>query len=394
MSLPTFIVARKELIDASRDRRSIATLVLTACFGPLMAGFMLNHQAAVAKSAEHVVVSVVGADRAPLLVDWLEQQQGIDVRPAPPYPESALRSGQTAIVLVIVDDFSERFRASRPAKVEVLADSTRPISVAAGQRVSTLLTSFANTVAIGRLVVRGVSPDVANPIDVRQRDVGTPGERAALVLNVVLIFLSLAVLTAGMQIATDSTAGERERRSMEPLLLNPVTRWQLVAGKYLAAVAWATAALVVTLLIVGEVLTRLPLDVLGIPVRTDASTGLLLFAAMLPLGLLAPAIQIHLGCFAKSFTEAQSYSAFLILPVAALGVLSILGNVATSLWMRAVPVLAQYVMAADVLGGRVPSTRDLLAAYSEALCVAFVYLWLSARFLSSDRMVMQGNGTR
>src|SRR5437764_420845 len=57
-------------------------------------------------------------------------------------------------------------------------------------------------------------------------------QRAATTLNIILMFSVVTLMTAGMQIATDSTAGERERKSLEPLLVNPVPRWQLITGKW------------------------------------------------------------------------------------------------------------------------------------------------------------------
>jgi sodium transport system permease protein len=383
-------VARKELMDAVRDRRSIGSLLLTSLFGPIMMSLMLRHQAAVIASVDHLVVPVVGAERAPALVSWLRRQPGVTIAPAIADPDSAVQDGRAEAIVVVDDRFGTDFASSEPAIVRVLADSSRATSEAAGVRVTSLLTHFSNAVAASRLIVRGVSPVVAGPLDVVRRDVATSGERGAVLLNVVLVFLSMAVLTAGMQIATDSTAGERERGSLEALLLNPVSRWQLVIGKWLAALAWATVGLALTMVLSGVALSRVPLELLGIRLRLDASTAWLMAAAMWPLAILAPAIQVYLSCFARSFKEAQSYSVFLILPVASLGLLSALAHVTTQRWMSVVPLLAQYTLGSQVLAGRVPSVSALAFAALEAIAIASLVLMLAARLFQGERMLARG----
>ncbi len=117
-----------------------------------------------------------------------------------------------------------------------------------------------------------------------------------------------ASFVAEYQISTDSTAGERERGSLEPLLVNPVPRFELVAGKWLAAVVSAFIGMTATVVILFVVLMRLPLEDLGFRFRFGMPDALLLFAAALPMALIAPALhQMYLSSFAKSFKEAQSY---------------------------------------------------------------------------------------
>lgn len=386
---PLLTVACKELVEAARDRRTIATMLLSSLFGPLMVAMMLRHQAAIRTSADHIVLPVVGAKHAPMLVDWLAQQRGVEVAADIADADAAVRSGRAEVALLIDDGFDTATAQSRPAKLRLLSDDTRPASSACADRVAKLLSAYGSTVATLRLVVRGVSPEIASPLDLKRQNIATSDERSATALNVVLLFLSLAVLMAGMHIATDATAGERERGSLEPLLLNPVARWQLIAGKWLAAVVWANGGLAVTLIAIAAILSRLPLDIIDIRLHLRAATGLLLFAAMAPLAILAPAIQTYLGCFAKSFKEAQSYSVMLIVPVAGLGVASLVARVATGEWIQSVPILAQYAIASQVLAGQVPSAVMFIIAGVEGMLVAGVFLSLAARLLASERMIVQ-----
>src|SRR5438270_14077838 len=100
MSLsPLEIVARKELVDGFRDRRSIYTLLGTTLFGALVIGFMLNQIAGQKKAADEVTLAITGSERAPVLVNWLRQQSGVDIVPGPADAEAAVRGRKADFVL-------------------------------------------------------------------------------------------------------------------------------------------------------------------------------------------------------------------------------------------------------------------------------------------------------
>jgi len=288
---------------------------------------------------------------------------------------------------MIGDDFGDRFNAARPATVRVLSDSTRLAAEPKVKRLTRLLSGFSAEVGSLRLIARGVSPAVASALNVEETDVANSQQRAAMRLNVVLVFLVLAVMTASMQIATDSTAGERERGSLEPLLLNPVPRWQLAGGKWLAAVAAGFVGLTATLLVMSKVLSTLSLEELGVRFHMGPVEGLYLLAAIGPMVLLAPAVLIYLSTFAKSFKEAQSYMAFLVAGVAIPGVLSALYPIPNRPWMQPIPVLGQYILGNEILSGTIPSTFMLIAAALEALALSVVLLWMTARLFSSEKII-------
>jgi sodium transport system permease protein len=381
------VVARKELMDGFRDRRSIYTMLFTTLFGPALIGFMLSHLAGQKKAAEEIQVPVVGRELAPVLVNWLEQQGGVEVVQGPSDPEAAVRNGKADMVLVIKSEFAGNFGQSKSAPVQVFSDSTRTSAQPKVLRLTSLLATFNSETAAQRLIVRGVSPEVASPLEVDEVDIANSQQRAATLLNIVLMFLALAVLSTGMQIATDSTAGERERNSLEPLLLNPIPRWQIVGGKWLASAVTALAGMTATLLIISKVLSRLSLEELGVRFHMGRPEILLLIATMAPLALMMPAIQIYLSCFAKSFKEAQSYMVILVLPVAVIGLLSTFYPVTDRPWTRAIPLFAQYSMGTDILGGKGASLPALLLSGTEAVVFAGLFLFLATRLFSTERII-------
>lgn len=381
------IVARKELTDAFRDRRAIYVVLFSALFGPIMISFLLNQIAGQEKAAQEIQIPVVGRELGPVLVNWLEQQNGVELVAGPTDAEAAVRDRKVDYVLVIEKEFAEKFRDSRPAPVQVVSDSTRETSRAKVRRLRALLTRFSSETGSLRLIARGVSPSVASALKVEDIEVSNSQQRAAMVFNMIPMFLILTAFTAGMQIATDSTAGERERGSLEPLLLNPVQRWQLVTGKWLAAVMAAFGGMVATLIVTSVVLSRLSLEDLGIRNQLGTPELLLLIVAIAPMALMAPAMQVYLSCFAKSFKEAQSYMSFLILVAIIPGMASIFHPIANKTWMQPIPIIGQNALAMDILGGKVPSPVILIAAALAALAFAGTFLWLAARSFSSEKII-------
>lgn len=381
------VVARKEFTDGIRDKRSLRIVAITALFGPLMIAFMFKQLASQNKAAEEIQVPVVGREFAPVLVNWLQQQSGVEVVDGPSDPEAAVRDSKVDLVLVIDKDFASKFSESRPAPVRVLSDSTRQSAQPKVKRLTTLLSAFSGQIGGMRLIARGVSPVVASALKVDEINLANSQQRAATLLSVMLVFLMVSVLTAGMQIATDSTAGERERGSFEPLLLNPVPRWQLAAGKWLAAAATAVLAMLLMLAILKQILSRLSLEELGVRFHLGMPQMLLLIAAVGPVVLWAPAVQIYVSTFAKSYKEAQGYSAFLVIAVCIPGVLSSVFPIANRAWLQPIPVIGQYVLGSQILSGKVPSPVVFATAGLEAVVLSAVILWMTGRLFTSERII-------
>jgi sodium transport system permease protein len=380
-------IARKELTDSSRDRRAIYALIFSTLVGPVLIGFMLNQIASQERAAHEIKVPVVGRAYAPILVNWLEQQPGVEVVDGPADPEAAVRDRKSDFVVVIGKDFAEKFRDSRPAPVELYSDSTRQNARAKVRRIRSLLNRFNGQMAGMRLIARGISPSLASSLKFEEVEVSSAQQRAATIFNIIPMFLILAAFSTGMQIATDSTAGERERGSLEPLLLNPVARWQIVVGKWLAATCASLLGMLLTLVILSKVLARLPLEDLGVRYHLGQSDIFLLVLTIAPVAMMAPAIQMYLACFAKSFKEAQSYMAFLVFGVTIPGVLSTFYPITNRPWMHPIPILGQYAAAADILGGKMPAPVGMVLAALASLALVALFLSLATKLLSSEKII-------
>jgi len=382
-----FVVARKELTDGFRDKRTLYGIVFGSLFGPLLIGFMLTQEAKQNRAAQEIKLPIVGQENSPMLVSWLGQQTGVEIVKGPADAEKAVRDSSEDVVLVIKKEFADKFRESRPAPVEVVSDSNRLSATAKVTRVRSLLTRFNGEMAGLRLVARGVSPVVASPLKVEDVEISSAKQRIAKLFNFIPLFLIMAVVTASMQFATDTTAGERERLSLEPLLINPVPRWQLLGGKWLSAVIAAFGAMAATLVVTAFMLAHLSLEDMGVRFNLGWPEYLLIFAAVAPAALLLPAVQVYLACFAKTFKEAQGYMGFLILVITAPTMISLFYPMPDKPWMRIIPLFGQSQLANDILGGTVPSIGLLLGSAAIVLLPTLLFLWLATRLFHSEKII-------
>jgi sodium transport system permease protein len=356
-------------------------------FGPLVLAMTLS---TVAKSNDDTAplhLTVAGAGHAPSLVRFLEQNGAEIVHPTGDV-EDAVRRGDLKLALVIPDDYGKNFRTSRPARVELIHDASRMGSGTQVRRVERLLDRYNVQVATLRLTARGISPQVALPVRVAPVDLSTAASRAAFALASFPVFLLMAAFIGGMNVAIDTTAGERERGSLETLLVHAVPRSDLVMGKWMAAVVFNLAAVVLTLFFSFLVLRWDGLKGLDIPLALSVPDALRLLALLLPLALLAPALQMLIALFARSFKEAQTQLSLLMFLPMIPGLLLSFQSFEPRPWMHAVPILAEQVLMRDLMYGKVIAPSTLALTVGATLALAAACLGATSRLLRHERIVL------
>ena len=386
MTAKTLAVFVKEALDALRDRRSLTSALIYSLFGPLVMGMALS---AVAKRGSEGILelTVDGAERAPSLVRYLEQN-GVEVRRPSVDVRKAVRAGDLDLALVVPGDYAEDFRASRPAGLELVHDGSRSDVRGPVRRVQSLVERYSGQVTAQRLTLRGISPQVAQPVRLAEVDVSTAASRAALALGMLPIFLLMAVFIGAMNVAIDTTAGERERGSLESLLVHAVPRSDLTVGKWMAASAFNLLGVALTVLVAVLVLRWDRLAELDVPLALGTGDALRILALLIPLALFAPALQMLIALFARSFKEAQTYLSLLMFLPTIPGFLFAFQRVDTEPWMHTVPVLAQQVLIGGLLRGEPIDPAAQTVAAVATLAAAAVCLFVTARLLRHERIVL------
>jgi sodium transport system permease protein len=341
-----WIICQKEVVDSMRDYRSWSTGLFWAIFGPLMMGGVLimvgsSFRADVEKPLN---LPVQNSQNAPGLIQFL-QGHNVIILPAPADPAAAVKQGDVDVVLIIPNEYRENFPLSETATVELVLDSSRQSASVNITRIENLLEGYGKYIGSLRLVARGISPQVIEAVTIRQVDVATPQSRANLLISFLPYFIIFAIFNGASPIILDTTAGERERRSLEPLLINPLPRRTFVLGKLLAAFPFSLASLGITLVGFGLVFNVLPVEkFLGTRIELNGMTLISIFLICLPIIFFASSIQMLVASFSRSTKEAGTYLPFIALVPSLPGLALAFFPVKATLWTMLIPTYGQQIL--------------------------------------------------
>jgi sodium transport system permease protein len=391
MTSKFLVVFKKELRESLRDRRSLGLLALFTLMYPLLLGVLLHQwiDRATRPEREGIVLAVIGGAQAPTLMTQLKQKN-ITVHDTPPLDEAGigdlLRTHKAAAVLRLPGKYAADYAAMRPARIELWYDSSTEQD---GRRdVEDVLNAYGSNIAGARLLAHGVSPAALSPVQVQRYDTGTTAARSAGLIGGILGFLFFPAFICGLSAAVDSTAGERERRSLEVLMAQPVRTWELVTGKWLAAAALAIVGITLELMLAHAILSWMPLEEIGMSWRVSWGRLLLVCLASVPLSLFAAGMQIAVAMNARSFKEAQSVLSIVMLVPMLPGLAVSMLELKTASWMYLVPMLSnQTLLRETAKGGDIGLLPFVLTFLCSALA-AWAAVAFAAWRMKSERYVL------
>lgn len=375
-------VFRKEIVDALRDRRTlIVVLMSSVLLGPLVLVALSALIAGFEARAEKREVYVSGIERAPSLKNFFERQT-YTVKTAPADFEQQLRKSRLGDPVVIIPEgFEADLLRGEAAVIEVVSDSANRQAESGTSRIERLLNGFAQERATQNLAVRGVSSELMRPLQVEARDLASTQTRATQITGMLPFFVLMAVLYGALNAALDTTAGERERGSLEPLLMNPAERTALVLGK------WAAVASLGMLIAVLSCFSFLPgqwvlrSDTLQAMFQYGLREALMFLVVLLPFAAALSAVLMAVAIRCKSFKEAQANSALVILGVSLLPLVTVFNQGGESPWQLWVPALAQQMLMTRVLKGEGFGVEEVVVPLVVCVVLTVVGVWLVARML-------------
>ncbi|MCU0989955.1 MAG: ABC transporter permease [Xanthomonadales bacterium] len=386
-------VFRKEVRENIRDRRALFNSLLLGplLFPLLFVGMMWFLESAEQERAEQTLeLPVVGAAYAPSLVRYLEQQ-GTVIQPEPEDPEAMVRNQETPVVLRILPEYPEQWALGLPAPVEMIMDPSRQESNAAIRRVRGLLAGYGQQIASLRLQLRGVSPQLAAPVMIKDVDLSTPKSRAILAVIFLPYVLMITAFTGATHLAMDTTAGEKERKSLEPLLINPVPRWQIMTGKMLTTTAFAMASLALTLVSFRIVLPYMPVGAFGMDLTLSVGALLKILLVVSPVAILAAALLTLLAAFAKSYREAQSYMGLVILIPMIPSLIFMANPIRAEAWMMNLPLFSQNILIGEIIREELVALSWYAMSFVSTLVIGLVLAVLAANLYNRPRLIFSGS---
>ena len=380
-------VLKKELRELVRDRRTILlALIMPLLFPVLIIGMATLAENRVKTQMEKgLSIAMVGAEQAPNLVAWLAGQ-GITRKTLAGDPDAAIRSQDENVYLKIEPDYAKHWREGSPALIEIVHDSTRQDADIAVKRVENALDGYRQQVGALRLLARGINPAVVTPLAVSHTDLATPAARKSLALMMLPYLLLLIAFIGGAHLVIDTTAGERERQSLEPLLATPASRGAIVSGKMMAAAILSLVVLVLTLLALKLGAQFAP----GIGRMMDIGFMAIfrMMVILVPIVFIGTTLLTFIAAGAKSVKEAQSYiSVLMLLPIIPTIVL-LVSPVKNQLWMFAVPFLAQNQLLLKVTRSEVIAPLEWAVYFVAGFGLAAVLWYAATRRYQQEKLAI------
>lgn len=368
-------VFRKELGEALRDQRSLSMALMYVLMMPMMVLVVAKVQ-----PKPDLSVWVDGAEHAPKLMQFLENHQvAVNIGES--------QAATATVQLAVPTHYAQTFQRGEPVVLVLTADMADKESKAIAQGVQRLIAQYANQTASQRLIFRGISSDLVAPLRIDLKDTASALDHQSMMFDVLNYALLMALFAAGMFIAIDSSAGERERKSVESLFCRPIAMRNLLMGKWLNISTFSLAGGFLSLGLVFGLFNSSLVNRFPVAISIDPFQVLQLVLITLPLGLLASAIMLTTGWMAKSFKEAQLYMTILtLLPMVPTFLLDV-SDATLTLKNLLTPLVSHSLLIKQVLLGNEVLWSQLVIVGGSTLCYVAALMNVMGRLFTQERLV-------
>jgi sodium transport system permease protein len=298
----------REMLDMFRDRRTMISMVaVPVLVFPLLFKVMTKVTGDIEKNAaaEAKTLGIVVHAQTPGVKEALEKLglpigEKDDVR-------SAIEKKEIAAALEEV--------SGTPPQLRIYVDSSNPTSASAGDSIRTALTELKDKQVREGLRNSGIAASVLTPFIIQKTNIADQRKMSGALWGSILGYITLLMMfTGGMYAVIDMTAGEKERKTLEALLVSPASRQEIVMGKTLAAIS---AILLTTILMIGSMTYSMKNLQMGSRseearqmmggLQLDPHMVVMIAAVLIPVAIFAASLMFAIALFARSFKEGQSY---------------------------------------------------------------------------------------
>ena len=359
---PLLIVFKKEMLEILRDRRTLIAIGLAALATPLI--MTVISQLATKTATQTYTIGYSG--EIPVGLDILLTGTGLKLERVPDPAAAARQQVDLGVV----------FQA---AQVDEYYDPTRQGAQIADTRLQTVLGRYEAAKAEAALRGLGVDPGVLHPLPVKVHPLSSPIKAAG---NAFLSFflpyiLITMVLTGGLSAALDSSAGERERKTLESLLLTPAPRSRILLGKILAISAISLVAAVAAIGSMLLALTQIALPGGESVSLSPLAAGVMVWLAILLAGTFS-SLTLTLGTLAKNFRQGQAYATPLyFITIFPASIILFIPDFNPNLAYYLIPILNAVLVLRDAIVHNTVAW-PALGVTSASLVVAGVVCWFAA----------------
>ena len=387
----------KELRETLRDRRTIfAALVFPILLYPLLMLGMAQATALLTRDIKQrtLRVGLTNEAAAPELARRTREVSNFEVVSLSSDPAEAIERKQVDAVVV----FASGSSPDAPASIETVFNGADEMSREARDRIADLLSAYRDDLVEEHLKARAVDPSILEPFETKLSDRASAAERGGFLLGrlaaLMPIFMSLL---GAFYPALDLAAGEKERGTIETLLVSPASRAEIVAGKYLAIFTISVVTALVNLGSMTLTFSRLALVInagrggIDFSFSITAAQAAIIIIALLPFSALTSALAFAISTLARSFKEGQNYLTPLVIIVLLPANLAILPGLRLTVATAFVPVLNATLLVREALLGPVDPLLIIITTAVTALLAAGALVWARNLF-ESEQVLLRDSG--
>ena len=394
------VVYRKELKDSLRDRRTVISMIVVPIFlMPMLTIFVGALSARLIGRAMLQVpaVMIIGGEDSPQILAALRALQDVQVVPATPDYGQQIIDKKIRAAVELPPDFDAIIANGDTARVRIDMYQGEINSGFSADKLQKFFRDFRERTIRQRLDARHLPENLAEPLLVEETNVAPPEKVGGVVLGgLVPYFVIILALTGTMYPAMDLTVGEKERGTIETILCSPISRMNLVLGKFLmvltaslSTAALAIASMGLTLAAAGKMVGGLSqISSMGLQFQITPQAVIWVFVMIVPLAVLFSAALLAISLFAKSFKEAQSYLSPLTIVVIAPAIVSILPGVELNAGLSLVPILNTSLVCKEIVSGTYHWGYIALIFVSSCVYAAGA-LWVAIRLFQREDVLFR-----
>src|SRR6266481_5424720 len=357
------VVYRKEFTAWVRDSRTLISTVIVPLllFPIIMVGFSALAVVLVGKAQKETPkVMILGGEDSPQLLANLRKLDNLEIAPYNVNWKEQISEKEIRAAVEIPPRFQSALEKGDAKTVKIYYYEGELKSSFGADRIEKFLKDYRDQVVKDRLAAKNVPASVLTPFEIHQENVAPPEKVSGATIGGFIGYLVvLLCMTGAMYPAIELTAGEKERGTMETILSSPISRMDLVLGKFLLVLsaALATAALsVMSMGISFAALRRFNMssgrgDAAALLLKLGPKAVASIFLMALPMAVLFSAVLMTIALFAKSHKEAQSYLTPMTFLVVIPAVASLLPGVELTPKLALVPILNTSLVCKEIITG-------------------------------------------
>jgi sodium transport system permease protein len=356
------VVYRKELREWLRDRRTLISTVLVPllAFPILMVGITALATVMIGKAEQEVPkIMIIGGQDSPDLMDRLHKLDKLAVVPYADNWKDQISNKEIRAAVEIPKGFQAGVAEGTAPTVNVYFYEGEIKSSFGAGHLQDAIKEYRDTVVKERLAAKNLPASVLSPFEIKQQNVAPPEKvGGASIGGFIGYAVILLCLTGAMYPAIELTAGEKERGTIETILSSPVSRFDLVMGKFLLVFSGSLASAILSVTSMGT-----SFAILGRSHLMQSSGGqslhlslgpvsvVAVFFMALPLAVLFSAVLMTIALFAKTYKEAQSYLTPMTFLVVIPAVASVMPGVELTPKLALIPVLNTSLVCKEIITG-------------------------------------------